>query len=211
MRNFLPHKKNGFALIEALVAILILSIVITAGFSAIATSTTTISGIKDEMIANQLANEALEMVHNLKDNQYDMWAQGDMSLPPSWPSFYWWDECRTTGDSSNMHDCAITFSDLVSSADSSALGSGFPGIEILPAYDASTEANSDICVSNTDIVEADGGSCTTGKMFKRKITLDPDVRASTSDEVQSKKITVTVTWPARGGDKTLTVSSFIFR
>ena len=82
MRNFLPHKKNVFALIEALVDILILSIVITAGFSAIATSTTTISGIKDEMIANQLANEALEMVHNLKDNQYDMCAQFDISLTP---------------------------------------------------------------------------------------------------------------------------------
>jgi prepilin-type N-terminal cleavage/methylation domain-containing protein len=78
-------RKKGFALVESLVAILILSAVSATMFQVLAGSTLTINGVRDELIMYQLANEGIEQVHNAKDSAYDAWVAGTVSGDkPQW-------------------------------------------------------------------------------------------------------------------------------
>lgn len=66
--NILKKRKEGFTLIETLVAITILLIAVVAPISIIGNSIHQIYYAKDEMLAINLAQEGIEMVRKIRDS-----------------------------------------------------------------------------------------------------------------------------------------------
>src|SRR4051812_46204680 len=66
MRNAI-HKK-GFTLVETLVAVSILSLSIGAAFAAVQSGLQASSGAKDQVTAFYLAQEGMEYIKNVRDN-----------------------------------------------------------------------------------------------------------------------------------------------
>lgn len=62
--------KNGFTLIEVIIAILILSLVIVGTMFGISLNLASAVRIKNNLIATNLAQEGLEIVRNIRDNDW---------------------------------------------------------------------------------------------------------------------------------------------
>lgn len=67
MRLFTQNKKNGFTLVETLVAISILSLSILSTFTAVQNSLQSSSLSKDQVTAFYLVQEAVEYMRNVRD------------------------------------------------------------------------------------------------------------------------------------------------
>jgi len=77
----IPAKQAGFTVLESIVAIFILSLAISGAFSAVRQGLISTSMAKDEVKAFYLAQEAVEIVRNLRDNNRLANAGGN---PTSW-------------------------------------------------------------------------------------------------------------------------------
>lgn len=64
----IPAKQTGFTMLESIVAIMILSLSISGAFSAVQQSLSQSNIAKDEIKAFYLAQEAIEMIRNKRDN-----------------------------------------------------------------------------------------------------------------------------------------------
>jgi prepilin-type N-terminal cleavage/methylation domain-containing protein len=62
-----PHRKKGFTLLETLVAVSVLMIAITATFTAAQSGLSAAIEAKDQVVAFYLAQEAVESVRNVRD------------------------------------------------------------------------------------------------------------------------------------------------
>lgn len=67
LSKHIQKKERGFTLLEVLVAMLLLSIVITAGMTAISSGLRTTFAARDQVTAFYLAQEAVEIVKNNRD------------------------------------------------------------------------------------------------------------------------------------------------
>ncbi len=76
----MPHKTQGFTLVETLVAIAILMIAIIAPFYSIQQAITASYTSRDQLIATALAQEGIEYIYYIRDNNYltpgNSWIQG---------------------------------------------------------------------------------------------------------------------------------------
>ncbi len=73
---FQRYKKNGFTLIETLVAVAILSLAVVAPMSLVAQSLTASFYARDQVTAFFLAQEAIEAVRNIRDRNILLTAYG---------------------------------------------------------------------------------------------------------------------------------------
>lgn len=74
--------EGGFTLVEALVAIFILSVGVTGVVILISRSTMGFSVSKERLVATNLAQEGIEVIHNIRDNN---WLNSDQIDPaPVW-------------------------------------------------------------------------------------------------------------------------------
>lgn len=83
-------KKNGFTLVETLVAITILLLAITGAASAIQTGISSFTFSKDQIIAFYLAQEGFEQVRNIRNEnslKHQNWLTG-ISGNPSDPCYF---------------------------------------------------------------------------------------------------------------------------
>ena len=67
-KNFLKNKKNGFTLVETLVAIMIFTMSVLAMLSIMSSGITNTTNDKNKIIAGYLAQEGIEYVRNIRDN-----------------------------------------------------------------------------------------------------------------------------------------------
>ncbi|MFM2357889.1 MAG: hypothetical protein RJA61_626 [Candidatus Parcubacteria bacterium] len=68
MKYFFAKKNTGFTLLETLVAISILSLSIAGAFSVAQSGLSSAILARDQIVAFQLAQEAVELVRNIRDN-----------------------------------------------------------------------------------------------------------------------------------------------
>jgi Tfp pilus assembly protein PilV len=81
MEKDLEKKKDGFSVVEALVAISVLTAVIAGVFSTVQTSLSQATLSKDEVKAFYLAQEAFEIIRNIRDTNRLEILFGNSSLP----------------------------------------------------------------------------------------------------------------------------------
>ncbi len=81
MINYKIKKQKGFTVLESIVAIFVLSLVISGVFTAVQTSLTQASITKDEVKAFYLAQEAIEIIRNKRDSNQLIRIAG---LPSVW-------------------------------------------------------------------------------------------------------------------------------
>ncbi len=62
--------KKGFTLIEVLIALFVLSMTVVGALSIISLNLANANAIKNSFIASGLAQEGLELTHNLRDNDW---------------------------------------------------------------------------------------------------------------------------------------------
>lgn len=65
-----PNTPSGFTLVETLVAVLLLTMTIILPYYAIQRSLTATFSARDDLIASSLAQEAIEYVRGVRDNNY---------------------------------------------------------------------------------------------------------------------------------------------
>jgi len=95
----LRQMRRGFSLIEVLISLLILSIGITAITILMANNVKNLQTSKNQIIASQLAQEGVELVRNLKDNNATLFKSDGIDKPSG--SDYRIDINTTYGNFSN--------------------------------------------------------------------------------------------------------------
>lgn len=86
MKIFFKQKNKGFTVVETLVAIAILSLSITATFTAVQNGIRFSTNAKDQITAFYLAQQAVENIKNIRDNNV-LFSLKELSLgndPRSW-------------------------------------------------------------------------------------------------------------------------------
>lgn len=86
MKKFFKQKNKGFTVVETLVAIAILSLSITATFTAVQNGIRFSTNAKDQITAFYLAQQAVENIKNIRDNNI-LFSLRELSLgndPRSW-------------------------------------------------------------------------------------------------------------------------------
>ena len=73
--NLMPHNK-GITLIEAIVAVTILAVAIVGPMTLAAQSLRASRDTRNELIATHLAEEGIEVIHNLRDNNVTNYPSG---------------------------------------------------------------------------------------------------------------------------------------
>lgn len=76
-------QKQGFTLVETMVAVSLLAVTIVLPYFAIQRSLVATYTARDELIASALAQEAIEYVHTVRDNNY-LYNLKSGSIPRSW-------------------------------------------------------------------------------------------------------------------------------
>lgn len=77
--------KNGFSIVEAIVSIFILSIALSATMRTLVQNSNDANLIKNSFIASGLAQEGMEVVRNLRDNEWSLNAAwGSIILDGTW-------------------------------------------------------------------------------------------------------------------------------
>lgn len=66
----MTHPKRGFTLVETMVAVAILAVALVGPFVAIRTSLTASYIARDQLIASSLAQEGMEYIRSIRDNNY---------------------------------------------------------------------------------------------------------------------------------------------
>ncbi|MFA6094370.1 MAG: type II secretion system protein [Candidatus Paceibacterota bacterium] len=180
----LKKTKSGFALIESLVAILILSIITTSAFSAIASSIGSINDVRDELVAYQLANESYEMLHFAKDTAYDDWSLSPTENPPEWPlSGFGAGECDSGGDRCIVRIVGSTVEVITS----------IPNVSLYNTSEGRF-VDSGVTVPGDKISK-----------FSRWITIE-----NTSD-LFSKNIAVHVRWESKGRTRNVAINGLLYK
>ncbi len=186
--------KKGFTLVETLVAISIVMITLVGPFQAVehALSASYIS--RDELIGSSLAQEAVEYVLNLRDNNY-LWNNANPGNLRSWT--YGFDGTSGTPNCVTPNQCVVDpFQSTVVSCPGGSCAT-------LPLYIASSGASQPYLYNQS----------TTGvpSRFTRSIQLcyiqsNGSCTAALSNEA---KLTVTVTWSTANQPHTTTVTEYL--
>lgn len=85
-RSAYSAKQEGFTLLEAMVSIFILLVGVTGSLVLVSSGITNLNVSKNRLIASNLAQEGLEIVHNIRDNN---WLNSRKLVTlPSWNDWY---------------------------------------------------------------------------------------------------------------------------
>jgi type II secretory pathway pseudopilin PulG len=107
------HFKKAFTVVEALVAIAILLVVITAAFSMAQASLQSSIYAKQRITAYYLAQEAIEYIRNFRDNN-GLQALFDRQAEIHWLTGYGnWDNNDPCSLDSTTHECRIDVMDML--------------------------------------------------------------------------------------------------
>lgn len=171
---------RGFTLVEALVAISILLVAVTATFAVVQSGLSSTIAVKDRITAFFLAQEALEAVRNAKDtNLLAQYNTGDPNDP------YWLE-----GIISNVYSCG-----------------GNP-IPVNIDYSSGGNPQFILCGASCEPLRNSNGLLThgggVGSRFTRTITVQ-EICGGASNQKEAK-VTVEVEWP---GSNSLRVSDNI--
>lgn len=103
MKNII-YKKNGFTLVEMLVAISILSLSILASFTAVSSNIRNAKYSEDRIVASFLASEAIEYIKNVRDENVIRNIQG---IPTNSPVNWLRDISATISDPCYNRSCIM--------------------------------------------------------------------------------------------------------
>ncbi|MDO8557933.1 MAG: prepilin-type N-terminal cleavage/methylation domain-containing protein [bacterium] len=92
-----PHAKNGFSLIETIIALFVLTVGATGAFIVISKTIHISPAVRQEIIAANLAQEGIEVVRNIRDNTLLQISDAikQTGIPPTNPQ--WNDDIPATG------------------------------------------------------------------------------------------------------------------
>ncbi|KND48103.1 MAG: putative Type IV pilus pilin [Parcubacteria bacterium C7867-006] len=180
MKLKIKKYSKGFTLVESLVAIGILSLSIAATFTAVQAGLKTSIAAKDQITAFYLAQEALEYVKNIRDenalhalNGTATWLTGLSAI--STDPCYFGKICRIDVGQSSVSECT--------------LGTG-----------TCPNLNKD---STSGLYGYSSGTTWSTTSFNREIQL-------TSVSADSITVTIRVRWVSGGSNKTFTVNGLVF-
>ncbi|MFZ2626129.1 MAG: hypothetical protein WAX81_00395 [Candidatus Moraniibacteriota bacterium] len=184
-KRVFKNKKNrlGYMLIEAVIATFIVGIVLVTFLTVMAASYRTEFSKRDIIIASNLAQEGIEIVRNIRDNNWKTCINGTVPCPANKSAF----DSPFPGNGSGF--CVFYSSDFSSIAPTATCG-------------ATT-----LCRNNTTGFYSNAcGAGTTVTTFRRNITL---VNGPSTPATDSRIITSTVTWGTTS-NKTLTMTDTIY-
>ena len=199
MIKFLSKKKNrnkgklvrGFTLVETLIALAIFSVSIAALLGVLANGVTDTTYAKQKMVATYLAQEGIEQMRNLRDN--DMF----FNTNNYWDAF--------TNDISNCVNNDCGFDNYYYNGNPANPNPPFTDPNFLfpcsPVGSKSCELYIDGDTNSYDADSANG----TDSGFRRTVRFDPSF--NTSNEV---KVTSTVSWTQGSGSYSISFSEYLF-
>lgn len=88
--------QNGFTLIEVLIALTILTLIITSSLVTLSNNLKTARILKEQLIAVNLAQEGLEVVRNIRDKDWFLGNSFGDSLPEGGPYIVEWNSNSLT-------------------------------------------------------------------------------------------------------------------
>jgi Tfp pilus assembly protein PilV len=179
------HKK-GFSVVEALIAISILSVGLTAGMTLLASSMRVVSQTNDATVATYLASEGIEIVREARDSA--ILTKYNAGLGGTWDGAF--SGCNTA----NGKYCLV---DSISSPPTIQVCTGTPCTHNDTALYMSTASGS----AGQYTIASSGNTLTN---FKREVGLTP---VPTGD---GYKITSTVSYTNRGTTNTISMNDFIY-
>ena len=91
-----PKLINGFTLIEVLIALTILTLIITSSLVTLSNNLKTARILKEQLIAVNLAQEGLEIVRNIRDRDWFLSNSFGDSLPEGGPYIIEWNSDSLT-------------------------------------------------------------------------------------------------------------------
>lgn len=194
---------GGFTLIEALVAISILTIAVTGPLSLAAKGLSYSSYAKDEITAFYLANEAIDVIRNIRDtNIYTKDSSSWLLVPDDPSSLTIVGKCGGAGCFFDAWHYPIIFNPP-SAADNSSLNScvGSDGVTRFGYnFDDATVGPSGGCS------QTDNGQNTFSRVIKIQSIREVDM------PVNEIRVTVTVSWFAAGGlGRSVTITENLFK
>jgi len=99
----LGMKKKGFSLMEAVISVFVVAVGLVAAINLMVSGINHSTDSRDHVVASQLAQEGVELVRNLRDNN---WAVGNVSFDIAKFPAVSKSNCRIDKDSNNIHSCA---------------------------------------------------------------------------------------------------------
>jgi len=193
-RNTTPNLVSGFTIIEALVAIFILTISISSMLGVTASSISFAKYADNEIVSNYLLQEAVDYIRNDRDT-----IAFQMKDDPSggWNNFLTkYNSCLT-----NLCDIKVNESHSVKPPYNDVLSCGNAGCEAL--YYIKDNAN----VSNPNFFYSHDGSGVLSN-FTRSIKMEKIIVNGIPNDNQIK-ITVTLDWKNGAGSKSQTLVSYL--
>lgn len=193
-------KSKGFTLVETLVAIFVLVIAVTGPMSAVVNSLKASFLARDQIVAFYLAQDVIEAIKNVRDNNYLV------ELQATSPNFGTW---LKPGNQDNIPPPCINPANKTCSIDTSGLKTGNPIRFKSDHSDCSSSNKCDIFLDTTNNVFTHDDSDTSTK-YKRIVYLDKiQNNGSREDEL---KIVVEVEWEASflGGTRKIVVQENIY-
>lgn len=172
--NRIAKDGSGFTLLEALTSIFILLVGITGSMVLVSSGITNLNTSKNRLIASNLAQEGLEIVHNIRD---DNW----LALTPR-P----WNDWRNPAGNNQL------VGDGVADACSPCTGNVFwDSVSLGSAAPSILRWNDSVAIKHYDVAG------TMGEIFSRVITItdDPDGSVPVGNSV---KVQSTVGWGGAG-------------
>lgn len=185
---------KGFTIIETLVAISILMVILVAPFKTAELALTSSYAARDELIANSLAQEATEYVHELRGNDYLINYQH--SGTPTWLQ-----GLDGTASTPNCISPALCTLDINPNAATHIAqcysGSGVNNCPSLPLYTTSAGLYTQVATSNTIT------------RFYRTVQICYIGGANCSTPTNEAKVTVNLTWSTSHQTYTTTITDYL--
>ncbi|HEY4515244.1 MAG TPA: prepilin-type N-terminal cleavage/methylation domain-containing protein [Candidatus Paceibacterota bacterium] len=187
MQNTKRKTKSGFTLLETLVAIAILMISIASAFSLAPEGISGARFAKNQTVATYLAQEALEVAHNLRDNS--MLFSPNQADPLSW-----------LGGLSQCIDKLCTVNPIT--LELNLCSGSCPPVKIITGVDGS------YTYGNGTIFDFDPNP--RNSIFTRTVTVKNKMNSTIGRDDTEAKITVKVTWKEGIITKSTEISTELF-
>ena len=187
MKSMTP---KGFTIVETLVAITILLIALIAPFRAAETSLTSSYTARDELIANSLAQEGLEYVHQIRGSNYLLTRSGTLTPWLSGLTGGAFPDCQSPKLCTvDMSPTAVTKIAQCYDGVTNTCGSKPLYVNGIQIYSQAVSGTASKFYRTLTVCYIGGGSCTT-----------------TTNEA---KVTVTVTWSTNKVSHTTSVNDYV--
>lgn len=184
MRYFKKQKNTGFTLVEVIVSVMILSTALAAILTISASSIFAIRYSKNRIIANQLLQESLEVVRNVRDTAKQQ------AVPVTLPTL-----ATTANVSGGFLSCFTAngcYTDLFTGSTIQVLACG----STCPQLYFSNTSTTTPSVYDASIGKNSNWSAT-DQQYIRKITM------SSVDAYNTVMVTATITWLDKGVSKSI--------